>query len=598
MKINKLRLVNFMGINGEKEYEFPKISALCGENGKGKTTVIKGLQYALSGLKPTGEIINTFCDGCSVSVEITDSKGEVHTFTREEYREKPSVFRVDDKKTTQKMLHEALEATIGIPVDRIKTLSSSDILSALKPQEMAALMLEYIPEKLKLEKVLSFIPEASMGVMDIITANLPETNIEMSAIEGFYDLCVATRKELKKALAGKESIYEQYPHHAPAFSEKELRERLDELNSIEAKYKVYEANLKAYERSLEEVKRHENLIASLDEKIKSIKVTRPDESIKNGLIAKMESLNTSKDNLTKTISGSTFALDQLRSTLKALDSSICPVSNLICCHEDKSVAKSEIAESIKATEDGLNAAETELKKVIDEIAKVEEQKNEFNTAVTLYIQKCDLLKQKKELEENKPTALAKPDEVTLPESVLDEIAEIKEKLLVIDKYKEGVTLSRQIENLKIQAADYDFICKAFADKGAVKNGVLNAYIGVFEETCNNISATHRPECDFKFLIDDGVVILMNNGKGSYLPYASLSGGEKAYMLFVIMSMLNALCGTKLLLLDELTVMDDLVLDKLLSIIVTHKEDFDHVILTAVNHTEVVKSINNHEIPMI
>ena len=97
----------------------------------------------------------------------------------------------------------------------------------------------------------------------------------------------------------------------------------------------------------------------------------------------------------------------------------------------------------------------------------------------------------------------------------------------------------------------------------------------------------RPEISFKFESDNGVVVYMDNGKGSMLPYESLSTGEKAYFMFVIMDMLNQLSGVNILLLDELSVIDSSVFEKFVSTVLEHKDDYDHIIMSAVNHIDTV-----------
>ena len=88
---------------------------------------------------------------------------------------------------------------------------------------------------------------------------------------------------------------------------------------------------------------------------------------------------------------------------------------------------------------------------------------------------------------------------------------------------------------------------------------------------------------------------MDNKDGVALPYASLSGGEKAYMIYVIMDMLNQLVGTNILFLDELSVIDNECFETLLDIILSHKEDYDHILIAAVDHEDTLKAVKDREI---
>ena len=70
------------------------------------------------------------------------------------------------------------------------------------------------------------------------------------------------------------------------------------------------------------------------------------------------------------------------------------------------------------------------------------------------------------------------------------------------------------------------------------------------------------------------------------------------MIFIIMDMLNSLCGSNILLLDELSVVDTKCFDALLDIVLAYADDYDHILLAAVDHEDTVKSVTDRKIPML
>ena len=170
--------------------------------------------------------------------------------------------------------------------------------------------------------------------------------------------------------------------------------------------------------------------------------------------------------------------------------------------------------------------------------------------------------------------------------------QLNEKLKAWASYKEGKLLSGQIERLENEVKDFDSLVKATAEKGEVRVGVIKRFLGVFEEIANERSKEFRPEVGFRFDPENGVTVKMDpTGSGYYMPYDSLSGGERAYMIFVLLDLLNQLSGAKVLFLDELSVMDVETFKALIDLIKKHVEEYDHVVVASVDHSDIVGLID-------
>lgn len=597
MKINALELRNFCGIKTVK-MELPHILALCGRNGMGKTTILNGIRYALTGKEPEGDIIRKGSENCQVMITLPNTSGGATTFNRVKDRTKPTKNYIDGHSTTQKALNEGISDLIGIPLDKVEILSSADVVAAMKPQEFASLILGYIPEKLSLEKVLSFIPATTPGMIDIIDANLPVEGIDLEMLDDFDGMARATRKDLKQDLQAKKLMYDKHIKESPEYTREEIEGQLRVLNNVENEYKIFLEKQRAYESAVKTRNQMLETLEGLKKEADSITATRPDPAKENSLKDKKRSIEESIVKQEAALSGVNSALASLKGTLESLDKSICPISPLITCKTDKSVAKAEIKETIAATEESVSIIKAGIedmrKSLLDTNAEIEK----FATNSKLYDRKISLSKQIKSMEDAMPAEPIKPVEVERVD-VEDKKFQLNQQLKVLNDYEDGLKLKKQIDSLEIEVSDYEAIVKMLAEKGPVRTGVIGTYLGIFEEICNSRSSKIRPEFSFRFASENGVVVYMkNNTTGIELTMSELSGGEKAYMLYILIDMLNQLVGTKILVLDELSVLDAMAFNTLLDLVMAHAGDYDHIILSAVDHKEIKEALTAHEIRVV
>lgn len=597
MKILKLETVNFMGLKGRFEFTPAHITALCGKNGIGKTTLLNAVRFGLTGAEPEGDVINASSDEMKVSITLNDTVGgEDVEFTRYKHRTKPSKCMINGKATTMKSMNDKIESVIGIDLDKIKVLSSSEVVAAMKPQEFAAFILDYIPEKIKLSQILDHMPDASMGMVEILSANLPEEDIEMSDIDEFAEIIKANRKDVKAQLASKKLLLSEKPTEEPEKKREDVERELKELDNIEAQAEIYRVKKAAYDKAVESANKQKELIASLESEAEAIKCERPNPVEVENAKKSVADLEVSIRNQQTAINGVNSALTQLRITREALEKPICPISPLITCHQDKTVAKEEIQESIESSEAGLVSLNEELEKTTRSYEVAKEAVANLNALSVKYEKYISLRKQIKTLEDSKVEIPAMPEAPDTAD-VSERKETLKRALKGIEEYEEGLRLAEQIKVLEENVSDLERLVKAFADKGPVRIGIIQSYLGVFTDICNERSAHCRPEIQFDFRSEDGVKVYMSNDKGEFLAYENLSGGEKAYMLFIIIDMLNSLCGTRLLFLDELSVLDTGCFDSLLGIIQAYSADYDHIFVAAVDHPDTVASFADKEIPI-
>lgn len=585
MKITKLVAKNFKKINGEKIYEFNQLNSLIAPNGTGKTTFLDALRYSLTGNKPDGDVINLASKEMEVSVSIlSEVDGIEYTFTRQEFRKHPSKFLVNGKCTTQKGMHEKIEEVCNCKLDNI-SLALSEELVHLKPQDFAKIILEYSAKKVDLEDMMNHIPDCTENMKEILRAEMnPEVTIKN--IEECETLIKSLRKDLKAEISVQKEMILARPAEAPTMTEEEVVEKLKELQSVKGKIEGAKVALENHKKFVENHKKWEETIKGMEKEVAEAKVERPDEVKKEEIVKTKTSLEEKIVKATETISALEKSNVQLQKTLDALESSVCPISPLITCHENKTVAKEEISDSIQANTECITGMNEDKITLLKELEENEKEFESFKNSVLQYNAYVTLKKQLKALKETEPEVPEKPDEVEIPEGLEKEESALLKMKGNIDSYKEKLQLEAKLEENVQLLASYEAIVKALSNKGPAKKYVLKCYTGLLEETCNECVEVVRPDVHFTFLPENGLTVLMDSGSGTELPYESLSGGEKALFLFVMLDLISQLSGAKILSLDEISVLDSENLGSVVEMMMENKERYDHIFISGVNYPEI------------
>lgn len=599
MNIKKLVLKNFQGINGVKEVVLPHTSCLIGENGIGKTSLLNAIRYAITGEKPEGDIINKFAEDMMVEITIeSEVDGSDHTFTRIESREKPSKFMVDGKSSTLKSMNEFLCFCTGMDKEQLKILTSAEVVSKMKPHEFGTFLMTYVEKKFEKEEIIKLVPDKSAYMESVLMAQLPD-EVDIKDCDNLLALCKEERKSTKKDITGFEGKIRTMVVDEPSEKMEDIEKELEKIKNVEQIHKIYEVESSAYETAMKNLSKWKEKLQEKEEELeKYSSAARPDYGIKEKMLEERKDIQESLENLQVTKKGLQASKSELEKTLKALDSSRCPISPLICCHEDKTVAKEEIAATIDSNEKAVQKLNSEMEKLETKKEENEANLKSFEEEVLLYNKKIQISKEIMELKETisgfKAVKPKKPD--TVDKETLEkrefQLNSIKKSILLWEEKKKT---EKKLEMLKQKLKDLEILIKSFGEKGAIRKKILSAYTGVLESVCNEVVEMIRPELHFTFEVNDGISILMDAGSGCDLPFSSLSGGEKAYFLFVIMTMLNRLAGSKILFLDELSVMDSYSFETLIEIIEENKEEYDHIMIAAVNHEDTVKSLKRYGI---
>ena len=271
MKIEKLHTMDFMGIPGKKVWEFrDKVTVLSAPNGAGKTSVISALRYALTGLEPEGEMIHK--GKTSAAVQIDTAKG---SYCRIKKLGKQSRYVMNGKTTSLGELTRALEEEMGVSVSNAKIITSSELLQGLDSRQFGELLLNYLPEMMDKETVISRVSNATPLMRKIMEDNLPGGDFGTKELDSFFAFLMEKRKGIKKEIMEEEAVIRLYGCDVPeGENEENLRSRLDELNRQRDEAVVYSQKVSAYLQVRDAMEKNRAAIQQIEEELEKITAVR------------------------------------------------------------------------------------------------------------------------------------------------------------------------------------------------------------------------------------------------------------------------------------------------------------------------------------
>ena len=182
-----------------------------------------------------------------------------------------------------------------------------------------------------------------------------------------------------------------------------------------------------------------------------------------------------------------------------------------------------------------------------------------------------------------------------------DLAEISAKIdrtgITLRKLQDHKKVKESEEKIKVKKAELEALealHEVFSPKGEVKKGITRLYLDEFSGPCNEKAGKLFPGMSIRFVSEEGVSVQVDpKGTGQYVSFRSLSGGEKAAVAFLLMLMFASISGIGILILDELSIMDEGVLDALLAILKENGDEYDMAVLACVSHADTLELLGKH-----
>ena len=421
--------------------------------------------------------------------------------------------------------------------------------------------------------------------------NLPDP-CTMDDIASFDAFCREQRKALKKEKDNLSARLSALPEKEPPYTAEGLDKEDAKILSYEKESAAYREKLKAYEDAVRRKEAQDKKMSALAEGIAAIKAAPVSDEDIAETEGSLKALNETVSNLRAAESGAKISLSELNKTLSAIEKPVCPISPLITCRTDKSIAKAEVEDAIKKQGTALEGIRTELGKTDKTITETEGKLKAMRIAQKECLRKQSLEAQLKALRDDSVTLPGKPEGPALIDTASAR-AKVRDARKYLEQYAESLKVKAELEAVTKDIAVYEALVKAVSEKGEVRTKAIESFLSYFEYTMNDRSGR-----DYKFLSEDGGVIVRLNRDGRLYGLSELSGGEKAKFVFDLTDLLSELTGLRLMLLDEMSVMDEANLKAVLEGIGAREGSYDHVIIAAVDHDDTKALLKACDVPEI
>lgn len=598
MFVKTINTFNFQGLKGLQSFELDKITALAQPNGSGKTSLINALRFGLTGNSPKGNMINIGEQSAAVKLILENGSN----FSRQVFatKGKSAKYYISDKPTNATELSRFISSEMG-GVDKkvAKFVSSGELLTSMTSQEFGELLLSYLPETMTAETVISHYPSANEEQKKIIREYFLDKEFEISELKEFQKFIKGRRDRINEAISNCRGALNLLGDTAPKFTKEELEEKIavktkerDDLLAIQANLNNYNQLLRQEQFRQQELERLDKELANLN----GVAHTEEELRLANELVT---TTRTSAMQTRGAIEALVSAKQDLDTAIENISKPICPLSDKIVCTVDKrSVTKEleekrdKLIEDYKTQRSFYEQTLANIKEYENRYAQMAFENQQFILMQEKQQEKERLLAQKIEIPE-------KPEETNSLERITQELQYLQSQMPIVENYSKKDTYLNNIEKLTKKLEDYQALYVAFSPKGEVKEKITSYYLEEFAEPCNEKAGKLFPGMKLKFITQDGVKVLTDpNGSGEYLEFNSLSGGEQASVMFLLVSMLSSLSGMGIIILDELSVLDDNTFENLIRILKENSNEYDMCLIALVDHADMIKTLNKHEIPIL
>ena len=599
MKVKKLQTYNFMGLSGERTYEFnDQLAAFCGENGQGKTSVLNALRYGLTGVKPDGELITKGKEKASVLVEFEDGT----SIARMEFAKdgKPAAYYVDKKKSTLAAVNQKLEGmTNGKKIPELAT--ASDLLRKLEPEKFGETLLGYLPETMTAEDVCGRIPGITETAAKAVRDILPEGEFGFKELDRFYKYCVEKRRDLKNRIKAESAVVQRLEAtvQAPKESKEELMANMQKLEEQKNRAAAYTAARREYERLKKAAENQMKLIKAEEEQAGNSNPAPHTKEERDSMAAILDTHRKTVTTLFSTLQAMKNGIDAIKKAVESIRKPICPLSEKLVCTTDKTPILEELKSEYKK-------AAAEYNNLIRQYAEAKARAEETEAALRKL--DADVAEAKRlegiresirKLKETMPQVPEEPKAEGDPVQFGRQLEEIRAKLTSIQNAGSLAEEKKNLAKDEEELAKYVFLASAFSPKGEVKQALVVYYLGEFENQLNQLAGRIFPGMSIRLVPEKGVTVSVDSkGTGEYMSISSLSGGEKACLTFLLMSLLSNITGCRVLILDELSVMDNTTLATFLDVLKENKAEYDLALLALVDHEDSKRILEEKGVPVL
>lgn len=593
MKINTLHARNFMGLNGDHKWEFTdKIMALCAPVGTGKTSVISALRYAVCGTEPAeAELIHAGTQACAVQIDTPSG-----TYMRIKKKGRTQ-YRMDNKNASYAEFQQKLEKEAGISLNTAKLITSSELLRGLDSRQFGDLLLQYLPEMMDRDTVIGKVTGANSSMKKIMEDHLPDGEFGPCDLDSFFTYLTEERRKVKKEIAQQETLLRAYGEIPKSQeTEAQLQERLKKLQARRDEAVVYEQKLQNYMGLKKAIERNQRALNEIEAEIAKVKeATRhPDGERKAVEELMMASRRSAQAALDAKRQDRAYH-NTLKEAVETILQPVCPLSKSIRCTTDKTPVLEELKAAANQACENYKRHAKEMEEAKQKALETETRLKEIDADNAAADRRQQLEQERRRLLDSALSLPEKPEKGPDLAVLNNEIDGVQKALRNIGNQQKAAQAAKELEQKRSLLADVEHLHEAFSPKGEVKSGIMKEYLDAFSGPLNTKVKQIFPAMNISFVSDEGVTVLVDTGNGQSIPLSALSGGQKTILVFLIMLLFSELSSLRLIILDELSVLDAGAMDGLLTVLEKTKDQYDLALLACVNHDDSSELIRLHNV---
>lgn len=620
MKIKSISVENFRGIQ-RFEHEFKnKVTVITGKCGKGKSSFLDAVRFPLTNILPENPVKDGYMTA-KVKEVCENEDGDSIVIEKEIERPSKVSTLISGRKVGTSVTKKFIESETDVNSELIKMTTSSEILANLKPSDFASIFLTESVERKTLEDLLEICnkqetPERlkiqiNDGVFN--NKNLPPDAIKyfneffldkefsLETISKAFEEAKNKRREVNAICKSLEKDAKDFVSMTEIKTDEgKLNKKLEELIGFEKNNDSYYERVKSYNSAVKLKNETEKRIVSCDLEIQTNKSVEPN-------MKDLETLENELKNKTKEVSNlmavkKTLVDSKSRTekTISELDKPVCPISAKICCTTDKSPFKKELLESISDIENSIKLSD-------ENIAKSQNEINELNNKIKIFYEnrenwnkKMNFINEKERLSKMQIEIPEKPEEISIT-SYSAEKANVIQELNKIKKYKEMQKKYNDFWKNKREYNVLNFIVKSLDIKGPVVSDFIRTLVEPIEDVCNERATVLKTGMKVKLLVKDGLTMLFQLGElKPFLPYTSLSAGEKILAIVLMTDLVNLFSGSGFLIIDDTDHLDEDSFEVLLKFVTDQdiQEQYDNIIISSVNHSDILNKVKDYDVDHI
>lgn len=620
MKIKSISVENFRGIQ-RFEHEFKnKVTVITGKCGKGKSSFLDAVRFPLTNILPENPVKDGYMTA-KVKEVCENEDGDSIVIEKEIERPSKVSTLISGRKVGTSVTKKFIESETDVNSELIKMTTSSEILANLKPSDFASIFLTESVERKTLEDLLEICnkqetPERlkiqiNDGVFN--NKNLPPDAIKyfneffldkefsLETISKAFEEAKNKRREVNAICKSLEKDAKDFVSMTEIKTDEgKLNKKLEELIGFEKNNDSYYERVKNYNSAVKLKNETEKRIVSCDLEIQTNKSVEPN-------MKDLETLENELKNKTKEVSNlmavkKTLVDSKLRTekTISELDKPVCPISAKICCTTDKSPFKKELLESISDIENSIKLSD-------ENIARSQNEINELNSKIKIFYEnrenwnkKMNFINEKERLSKMQIEIPEKPEEISIT-SYSAEKANVIAELNKIKKYKDMQKRYNEFWKNKREYNVLNFIVKSLDIKGPVVSDFIRTLVEPIEDVCNERATVLKTGMKVKLFVKDGLTMLFQLGElKPFLPYTSLSAGEKILAIVLMTDLVNLFSGSGFLIIDDTDHLDEESFEVLLKFVTDQdiQEQYDNIIISSVNHSDIVNKVKDYDVDHI